>query len=120
LFILKQFEDRINVQHSWSENDGGLKCTKNRANRTIPILPELFNELDNYMKQTGRYSNLQNLVFPGNIEGKPYCYKQIKKDFYQMMEKIGISDTERRNLNIVFHSFRHYGAKHLAEVTNSL
>jgi integrase len=111
-------EDRINVQHSWSEDDGGLKCTKNRANRTIPILPELYQELTEYMKNTGRYSNLSNLVFPGKKEEKPFSHKQINKDFYEMLEKIGISDAERRDINIVFHSWRHYGAKHLAEVTN--
>jgi len=111
-------EDRINVQHSWSEDDGGLKCTKNRANRTIPILPELYKELDAYMRESGRYSRLDNLVFPGKKDGKPYSHKQVNMDFYQMLEKIGISDKNRKNVNIVFHSWRHYGAKHLAEVTN--
>jgi len=80
-------EDRINVQHSWSEDDGGLKCTKNRANRTIPILPELYQELDAYMRETGRYSRLDNLVFPGKKEGKPYSHKQVNTDYYQMLEK---------------------------------
>jgi len=111
-------EDRINVQHSWSENDGGLKCTKNRANRTIPILPELYSKLHDYMKQNGLYSSLDNLVFPGDIKEKPYCHKQVREDLYEMLEKIGILKTERKKNNIVFHSWRHYGAKHLAEVTN--
>ena len=111
-------EDRINVMHSWSNNDGGLKCTKNRANRTIPIIPELYQEIHKFMMSTGKYSNLSNLIFPGKEKNKPYSHKQINKDFYQMLEKLGVSDTERRDMNLVFHSWRHYGAKHLAEVTD--
>jgi len=112
------FQDRINVQHSWSEADGVQKCTKNRANRTIPILPDLYKEISDYMKKRELTSNLNNLLFPGKKEGKPYDHKQISNEFYLMMEKLGISKTERTDLNIVFHSWRHYGAKHLAENTD--
>jgi integrase len=35
-----------------------------------------------------------------------------------MFRRIGISDEERRERNIVFHSWRHYCAKNLAQVTN--
>ena len=111
-------ESCVNVQHSWSEDDGGLKCTKNRANRTIPIFSELYQELSDYMRQFGVTSGLDNLLFPGKKNGKPYSHKQVNKDFYAMLEKIGISDVERKDVNIVFHSWRHYGAKHLAEVTD--
>ena len=34
-----------------------------------------------------------------------------------MLEKIDISETEQTDLNIVFHSWWHYGAKYLAENT---
>jgi integrase len=112
------FEDRINIQHSWSDDDGGLKCTKNRTTRTIPILPDLYQEIVNYMKQEKLTMNLNNLLFPGKKKEKPYSHKQINKEFYLMLEKLGISETERINSNIVFHSWRHYGAKHLAENTD--
>jgi len=111
-------EDYIIVQHSWSDDDGGLKCTKNRANRTIPILPELYQDIADYIYQEELTSKLNNLLFPGKKEGKPYSHKQINKEFYLMLEKLGISETERIDLNIVFHSWRHYGAKHLAENTD--
>jgi integrase len=42
-------EDRISVEHSWSKVGGGLKCTKNREKREIPILPELYQELLAYI-----------------------------------------------------------------------
>ncbi|MCL2272142.1 MAG: tyrosine-type recombinase/integrase [Treponema sp.] len=118
LRVCNILEDRIYIQHSWSDNDGGLKSTKNRENRIIPILPELHQEIFYYMKQTNVNGNINNLLFPGKIVGKPYCHKQINKEFYFMLEKIGITEIDRRNYNIVFHSWRHYGAKNLAEVTN--
>ena len=110
-------EDRINVEHSWSEADG-IKCTKNRAKRVIPISPELYRELDEYMRQNNRYSKPDNLVFPGKNNDKPYTRTQINKHLYEMLKKIGVSGTERKKNNIVFHSWRHYGAKNLAEVAN--
>jgi integrase len=110
-------KDRINVQHSWSYADGGLTCTKNRSSRVIPILPELFQELDAFIAGHGRASRPDNLVFIGRTEGKPYSFCMINNDLHEMLEKIGISDAERRKRNIVFHSWRHYGAKNLAEVT---
>jgi integrase len=110
-------EDRINVLHSWSGADGGLKCTKNRENRTIPIASELHRELCAYMRKHAIDSMPENLVFPGRAKEKPYSGCLIIKDLYEMLEKIGISDAERKKRNIVFHSWRHYVAKHLSEVT---
>jgi len=112
-------ENKINYFNSWNK-DVGLKCTKNRANRTIPILPELYQEILDYIKVENLATNLNNFIFPGRNKDKPYSQKQINKELYLMLEKIGISDKERRDLNIVFHSFRHYGAKHLAENTDRI
>ena len=83
-------------------------------------MAELYQEINNYMKSVGITSCLSNLIFPGKKEGKPYSHKQINKEFYFMLEKIGITETERKELNIVFHSWRHYGAKHLAENTDRI
>ncbi|MDR3283671.1 MAG: tyrosine-type recombinase/integrase [Treponema sp.] len=111
-------EDRINVEHSWSKADGGLKCTKNREKRSIPIIPELYTALKTYMKDNGRFIRMDNLLFPSFRENAPYDHKQINKDFYSMLAKIGITETERKERNIVFHSWRHYCAAHLAQITN--
>jgi len=70
------------------------------------------------MKQDNLTSCLNNLIFPGKNKEKPYSHKQINKEFYLMLKELGISEAERTDLNIVFHSWRHYGAKHLAENTD--
>jgi integrase len=111
-------EDRISVAHSWSKIDGGLKSTKNQECRIVPILPELYTEIQNYRKIYRPLFNMDSLLFPSLLETTPYDGKQVKEDFYKMLEKIGISEAERKERNIVFHSWRHYCAKNLAQVTN--
>ncbi|QQO08650.1 tyrosine-type recombinase/integrase [Breznakiella homolactica] len=111
-------EDKINVEHSWSKIDGGLKSTKNRERRQVPILPELYNELLAYIKKHHRSSSINCLMFSGEKAETPYDEKQIKKDFYAVLYAAGISEAERKERNIVFHSWRHYCAKNLAQVTN--
>lgn len=119
LRICNILENKIDYSKNWNK-DVGLKSTKNRENRTIPILPELYQEILDYIKEENLASNLNNLLFPGNKNDKPYSQKQINKELHIMLEKIGILEEERRKLNIVFHSFRHYGAKHLAENTDRI
>jgi integrase len=111
-------EKKIDVIHSWSKIDGGLKSTKNKERRQVPILPELYNELERYIKKYHKIYKVNSLLFSGSIEDIPYDNKQIKKDFFKALRDIGISEKERKDRNIVFHSWRHYCAKNLAQVTN--
>jgi integrase len=79
----------------------GMRSGEIRALRLCDIQKELF--------------ALNSLLFPGANGNAPFVERQILKDFYSMLRQIGISDEER---NIVFHSWRHYCAKNLAQVTN--
>ncbi|AEF82212.1 tyrosine-type recombinase/integrase [Leadbettera azotonutricia] len=108
-------KDRINVEHSWSKVDGGLKCTKTQEQRKIPILPELHEEFIVYIKQFGGLYRSESFLFPGINKDIPYDNKQIEKDYHAMLEKIQIDDKKRKERNIVFHSWRHYCAKNLAQ-----
>jgi integrase len=110
-------EDRICVEHGWSRKEG-LKSTKNREKREIPILPALYEELQEYIKSLDDRFRLDSLLFPGTDPEKPYDNRQIGRELAYMLEQIGISDEIRRERGIVFHSWRHYAAKNLAEVTN--
>jgi integrase len=108
-----------------------LKCTKNRKAREIPILQELYQELLAYIKEvgglfqggvsagdTGEAPRLDGLLFPSLKDVSPYDNKQIERDYFAMLQKIGIDEEKRKERNIVFHSWRHYCAKNLAQVTN--
>jgi integrase len=70
------------------------------------------------MKEYGIDSRLDNLIFTGDSQDKPYANEQIEKDFKKALRSIGITEEERKERGIVFHSWRHYCAKNLAEVTN--
>ncbi len=111
-------EDRISVVYAWSEIDGGLNYTKNKERREIPILPELFTEIQSHLKKYHPVFRTDSLLFPSLLGETPYDGKQVNEDYYKMLEKIGISESERKERNIVFHSWRHYCAKNLAQVTN--
>jgi integrase len=110
-------EDRICVEHGWSRKEG-IKSTKNREKREIPILPVLYEELQAYMKGLEGHFHLDSFLFPGTNPEKPYDNRQIGREFSYMLAKIGIDDDTRRERGIVFHSWRHYAAKNLAEVTS--
>jgi integrase len=111
-------EDRICVVHGWSRKEG-RKSTKNREGREIPILPELSKELNDYIQGLDNRFRLDSLLFPGTDSEKPYDNRHIGRELNYMLAKIGIDDTKRRERGIVFHSWRHYAAKNLAEVTTN-
>jgi integrase len=110
-------KDRICVEHGWSRKEG-LKSTKNRKMREIPIFSALYEELQEYIKGLESRFRLDSLLFPGTDPEKPYDNRQIGKELAYMLKKIGINDEIRKERGIVFHSWRHYTAKNLAEVTN--
>jgi integrase len=63
--------------------------------------------------------NPDSYLLPGNSPDKPYDNRQIGRDFNKMLEIIGIDEQARKERGIVFHSWRHFIAKNLAETTTS-
>jgi len=106
-------ENRISVERSLDRKNI-FKSTKNGESRDIPILPELYNEIMDYIRKMELF-NLDSLLFPGKKQGQPYDNAKIRKDFYKMLAKIGIDEEIRKERSIVYHSFRHLLAKNLAE-----
>jgi len=104
-------ENRISIEHSWRRK---LKSTKNMESRDVPILPWLYNEIMSYIRQM-EFLKLDSLLFPGKIPGQPYDNAKIRKDFYKMLNEIGIDDEIRKKRGLVFHGFRHLMAKNLSE-----
>ena len=104
----------ISVQYSWSSKKNRQKCTKNRESGSIPISPHLYNEIMSYIRQQKLFS-LDSLLLPGKKPKKPFDSVRIRKNYYKMLESIGIDDETRRERGIVMHSFRHLLAKDLAE-----
>lgn len=89
--------DSIVVSHSWDENVG-LKDTKTRTTRVVPVPHSLAEEL------RGR----DGFIFSGENPDKPVYRSAILDGLRRALERIGISADEQRRRNICFHSWRHY------------
>jgi len=102
-----QFEnvhDRyIHVCHSYERGGYGLKGTKTGKTRDVPI-PSKVSDL---IIQLNEYSS-DGFIFSYDAGKKPIYYKTITSGLYTAMGNIGISDAERRERNITFHSWRHF------------
>jgi len=107
-------EKKIDVIYSWSSKKNRQKSIKNGEARYIPILPYLYKEIVDYIKQE-KYYKLDSLLFPGKKPDIPFDSVQIRKNFHKMLEKIGIDEETRKKRGIVLHSFRHLLAKDLVE-----
>ena len=106
--------DIIHIRHSWSDTDG-LKCPKNSDIRDLPLHHSIILELMAQAKQNPLFGDL-SFVFWSNVKPEqPYgrcCYID---GLCEALEAIGISEAQRRERNIVFHSLRHFCATVLAQ-----
>ncbi|UTC82679.1 tyrosine-type recombinase/integrase [Treponema denticola] len=111
--------DRLFIRHSWSEVDG-LKTTKTGESRVVPLMQEtreLLLALAEDENNLNRYFENPYIFYSG-IPNVPVDKKVISKNFYRALELIGITEKERRERSIVFHSWRHYVATYLANNVN--
>jgi len=93
--------DHIEVCHSW-DRKYGLKGTKTGKNRVIPINKELYQLLLPLMQKS------ENFVFSCDGGKQPIDHKAVYKWQKRALVNIGVSEEERKNRNLTFHSYRHY------------
>ena len=106
--------DLIHVQHSWNDTDG-LKKPKNSDVRDLPIDHETLEELYALAKQNPYFSDL-SYVFFSAVKPEQPCWPSYYVDgLYDALEKIGVSEEQRKERNIVFHSLRHFCATILSQ-----
>lgn len=98
----------ITVRHSYDVKYG-LKETKTKTVRTIPINNELYRSIKLFLSLRE-----EGYIFSYNNGVTPISRNYIYKDFYSAMEKIGLSRTRLDERNITFHSYRHTFASILA------
>ena len=107
----------IHVRHSWSEVDG-LKSTKNTDTRSIPIDHLTIIQLITLAKKNPDYNKLSYVFYAPFNPKLPFYPGYYGDIFYKALEQIGISKSERKDRNIVFHSLRHFCATVLAQRTD--
>lgn len=82
---------------------GYIDTTKTKENRSIPLMPEMIAILRSLMKSNG-----QGYLFSLNGGVSPVCRDYLYDELHRALEKIGISDKERRERGLKFHSWRHF------------
>ena len=96
-------EGYITVAHSWDSRYEGLKPTKTKRIREIPITSKTAKWLARIT--AGR---CEGFVFSTDGGERPIYYKIITRAFYEALGKIGITENERRRRCLNFHSLRHF------------
>ncbi len=86
--------------------------------RDMPVTRELLLQLMNRARRNPNYSDL-SYVFFSNVKPEIPCRPAYYQDsFYEALSEIGISEEQRKERNIVFHSLRHFCATLLAQRTD--
>ena len=107
-------EDRLYISHSYNHARDGLTCTKNGESRIVPLVPKVKSELEKLYWSNPHKAFGDKFIFYSNIPNKPIVPNAITEGLKSAMESIGISETQRQERNIVFHSWRHFYATTIA------
>jgi len=104
---------KINIKDSqlevwnWTEMDGRKK-PKNNKIRIVPLMKEIRDELLALLDKNPHDHCDTNYVFYGPEPDKPALGDSMLNGLVNALESIGISDNQRKERNIDFHSWRHY------------
>ena len=109
--------DIIHVKHSWSDNDG-LKSPKNSDVRDLPIDHETLMELYALAQENPQFSDLSFVFWSPVKPEQPFWRSYYIDGLCEALELIGVSEVQRKERNIVFHSLRHFCATILAQRTD--
>lgn len=106
--------DLLYIRHSWNDVDK-LKDTKNGDDRTIPIEHGVALQLLANARRNPNCSDTSFVFWSPKVSSQPMWPSSFEDDFYLAMRKIGISEEQRKERNIVFHSLRHFCATQIAQ-----
>lgn len=99
--------DMLHVRHSFSEMDG-LKTTKNKEVRDLPIEHSIALQLMNQARRNPEFGDLSYVFWSVKNHKTPITPGYYGDCFYKALEEIGVSELVRKERNIVFHSLRHF------------
>jgi integrase len=93
----------------------GLKTPKNGKAREVPLLPSVKNALAKLASSNPFGWDPERFIFYGTLPEKPVVENVLVEGFKDALAKAGVSEKQRKDRNIVFHSWRHYYAKVIAD-----
>jgi integrase len=99
----------IYVRRSWDKLFGLNETTKTGRARNIFIPDTVKAVLSQLIKLNPEPGNPESFVFFAELKpGKPVESRVFTRSLYAALRAIGISEQERRERNITFHSWRHW------------
>lgn len=104
--------DEVRVNHSWDRKAKQLGLPKNGKPRTVPLSEPVMAMLRTIADQNGAKTR-EGFLFPNKRFNGPLDHKVLLGRLYAAMRKIGISEEDRRNNNITFHSWRHFNVTYM-------
>ncbi len=99
------------IRLSWNLDDG-LKCVKNKENRTVQVpFPQLITALKELAETNPFNEGADGYVFYATIADKPIEGKSLLKELRDVLQKIGLSAEESKKYT--FHGRRHFYVKYM-------
>jgi len=95
------FDDYIYICGQSGSGGGYKPYTKTKQNRNIPLVPEIIALLRGL-------NNGKGFVFSKDGGATSITECTVRLDYYQALEKIGISEAERERRAITIHGWRHF------------
>lgn len=96
-------DDQLKVWHQWTP-EGDFACTKTaKANRVIPMSPELAGLIADHIGSFGMASNGMLFTRPGS--DRPLSYSRFHAHYREAVKGLGLPEDLAR-----FHALRHYYA----------
>jgi integrase len=90
--------DMITIQHNW-QDDEGIKGPKCGSKRSV-LLPYVIKRILKTMRRE------RDLIY-GRPDGKAMCNGFFRNCFIRELEAVGITEDDRKDRNLSFHSLRH-------------
>lgn len=100
-------ENYISIMQSWERREGLKQGTKTGSGRIVP-LPTFTAQQLKELIASSPYQEPDDLVFYGKDRKTPVSPRAILDGFYGALGQIGITDEERQERRITFHSHRHF------------
>lgn len=92
----------------------GLKCTKGKRTRYVTVPEWLALELISLGESNPAKTGF--IFYSPDTPETTVCENFIRDNFYKALARMGISESERKERNIVFHSLRHYSNTRTTEM----
>jgi integrase len=106
-------EKHLDVVHSW-ERKYGIKSTKTKTERFVTTFRRTQKWLKSRIDKMPVHQE-NDLVFQGHDSSIPTPHRTIANQFYSALDKIGITESIRRDRGITFHAWRHFFITHMRQ-----